>query len=128
MKQKILTGILVGAFSNLFLSACVSTSFRPALNAETPKLLPASPAAIRVFDSTPSEAFLTLGEIEAYISGYPTDETIIRKAREQAAAVGADAIILNPDVLTMKPGGNSRGLRPKLASVRFTAIRLIPKG
>jgi hypothetical protein len=67
MNAKIRTGILAGAFSLLFLSACVSTFFRPAQNFEVRNLRSVSPTAVRALASPPNEAFLPLGEVEADI-------------------------------------------------------------
>lgn len=124
MNKNIRTGILVGALS-LLLSACVSASFRPAQNFDTRNLTPGSPAAVRVLRSPPNEAFLTLGEIVVEISGFHSGETIIRKARERAASIGADTIIFSHR--GYQEGGARLSNPSKLVEVTFTAIRHLPE-
>ncbi len=76
---------------------------------------------------------MPLGEIEAWISGYPSEKRILRKARERTAAVGADALVLDRerDMLWGPPtvgntGESDRNM--KLIYVRFAAIRFLPEG
>jgi hypothetical protein len=133
MNAKIRTGILIGASSFLLLSACISTSFRPAQNFDTRDLSPGSPAAVRVLRSPPNEAFLTLGEIVVEISGSHSGDTIIRKARERAATIGADTIIFTHALSAAagtsgyQEGGAGLSNPTQLVSVTFTAIRRLPE-
>jgi hypothetical protein len=121
-------GVLVGAFSLAFLSACVSTYFTPAENFEARNLPPVSPAAVRVLRSASNERFQTLGEIKVEISGFHSGDTIIRKARERAATIGADTIVFNHRESSAPGVGNDlvSSTSGKIVSVSFTAIRLLP--
>jgi hypothetical protein len=127
MNAKIRTGVLILASSFSLLSGCISTSFQPAQNVAAPSLTPASPAAVRVLRSPPNEPFLTLGDIVLEITGYHSDEAILREAREQAAAVGADTIILT-SALRSREGTTYLGESPHVPMVTFTAIRRLPEG
>ena len=124
MTAKFNAGIFI-AFSFLFLSACVSTSFTPALSFETRNAVPTG-AVLVIGASAFPPSYQTLGEIEAWVTGLASLEKITCKARERAASIGADAIIVNSDMLWAEPGGR---LDPpsenKLVYVRFTAIRLL---
>ncbi|GEM_PF-2511792 len=120
-------GVLAVALSPLFICGCVSTSFHPAKTFEARDLPPVASAAIRMLRSPPNEPFLTLGDIVLEITGYYSDEAIIRKAREQAAAIGADTIILT-SALRSKEGTTYLGESTHGPLVTFTAIRRLPKG
>src|SRR5664279_4554918 len=98
---------LAGALSLLFSAACVSTSFNPAASYGARNLLPVEPADVRVLNSPPSEAFNTLGEIQANISGYQSTDAVIRKVRERAATVGADAVIVGTKLFGESPVGGA---------------------
>jgi len=122
-------GLLVVPLSMLLLFACVSTKFSPAENFEARNVPSVSPTAVRVLRSAPNEPFQTLGEIMVEISGLHSGDTIIRKARERAATVGADAIIYKTSQFSAVASPN--GPAPisvgtsQLVSVSFTAVRLL---
>jgi len=128
------TGLPILASLSLLLSACISTSFQPAQNFDAPGLTPTSPEAVRVLRSPPHEPFLTLGDIVLEITGYHSSEAIIRKARERAAAIGADTIILTSALSGASAAGTSEegtvdfGASSHLALVVFTATRRLPEG
>jgi len=134
MNAKIRAGLLIWASSFSLLSGCISTSFRPAQNVDAPSPAPTAPAAVRVLRSPPREPFLTLGDIVLEITGYYSGEAIIRKARERAAAIGADTIILNSALSGAGAAGSSEegtvdfGASSHLTLVTFTAIRRLPEG
>jgi hypothetical protein len=114
-----------GLVASLFLlSGCVSTSFRAARDAGTRTFPPVSPASVRLLDALPpSGSFTPLGEVEAYLSGFPSKETVLRKAGERAASVGADAIVRT----SMMYSHNTLVTGPdQVVSVTFAAIRLHP--
>ena len=121
MKPTRFAGLLASLF---LLSGCVSTSFRAARDGNTPSLPPVSPASVRVLDALPpSGSFTPVGEVEAYLSGFPSTATVIRKAGERAASVGADAIVRTSRMYThntLVPGPD------QVVSVTFAAIRLLP--
>jgi hypothetical protein len=120
-------GVLAAAISPFLVSGCVSTSFHPDKTFEARELRPVSPEAVRVFRSEPNGTFLTLGEIVADISGFWSDEAVIRKVREKAAAVGADAIILDGVGWSLNPMGDDVVTYSQMSSVRFTAVRFLPE-
>ena len=129
MKPSGYTGI-VAAASFFLLAGCVSTSFRAGRDVKTPTLPPVSAATVRVLKvPPPSGSFHLLGEIEAHLMGFPSDETVLRKAREKAASIGADAIVFSS---TMERHRNDVGDLPgtgwtQVVSFTFTAIRLLPE-
>jgi hypothetical protein len=124
--------VIVAGASFLFLSGCVSTSFRAARDVNTRNLTPVSPATVRFLDAPPPVgSFHTLGEIQTYLTGFPSDETVLRKAREKAASVGADAIVLQATQRTsISDSGLGATSTPsnKVVSITFTAIRILPEG
>ena len=127
MKNMNRAGIVAGA-SVLLFSGCVSTSFRASQDVDTRNLLAVSPGAVRVLDAPPpSGSFQQLGEIEAYLSGFPSDEAVLRKAREKAASIGADAIVLKSAMQVSRVLGDLPSSN-QVVSVTFTAIRLLPEG
>jgi hypothetical protein len=122
------TELLAGAFLLAAFSGCVSTSFHPAKDFEARQDPPVSSSAVLVLRSPPSQAHQTLGKIEAWISGFHGNETVIRKVREAAAAVGADAIVYNSfdDLLAWPSQQNEmETVSPRTVSVSFTAIRYL---
>lgn len=120
-------GVLAVALSYLFISGCVSTSFHPAMTFEARDLAPIAPEAVRIFRSEPNGPFLILGEIVADISGFWSDEAVIRKVREKAAAIGADAIIRGAVGWSCNPLGGDVVTYSQVSSMRFTAIRFPPE-
>jgi hypothetical protein len=116
------------SLSILVLAGCISTTFRPSQDARTEPEERIAPEKVRVLRSFPDEPFLLLGEIEANMSGHHKDEAIIRKARQKAAAIGADAIVYDSaGLVTPVYGSDPPGSSPaKRASVRFAAVRLLP--
>ncbi len=76
--------------------------------------------------SEPNGTFLTLGEIVADVSGFWSGEDIVRKVREKAAAIGADAVIRGAVGWSFSPLG--RVPTPsRISCMRFTAIRFLPE-
>jgi hypothetical protein len=126
MNSTMRVGVLAAALSPLFISGCVSTSFHPAKTFEARDLPPVAPAAIRILRSEPNGTFLTLGEIVADISGFQSGEAVIRKVREKAAAIGADAIILGAVGWSFNPLGRVP-TSSQVSCMRFTAIRFLPE-
>ena len=126
MNSTLRVGVLGAALSPLLICGCVSTSFHPAKTFEARDLPPVAPAAIRILRSQPNGTFLTLGEIVADISGFQSREAVIRKVREKAAAVGADAIILGAVGWSFNPLGRVP-TSPQVSCMRFTAIRFFPE-
>jgi hypothetical protein len=122
MKTTVRNSSVTGALALFFLSGCVSTSFNRSASYEARDITSNS---VRVLDSPPNEAFLNLGEIVAYLTGFPSDETVFRKARKRAAAIGADAIVLTSAMQVVRPLGDLPYSR-QVASVTFTAIRFLP--
>ena len=119
-------GVLAVALSSLFISGCVSTSFHAAKTFEAQDLPPVAPEAVRILRSEPNGTFLTLGEIVVDISGFWSGEAVIRKAREKAAAIGADAIIRGAVSWSFNPLGRVP-TTSQVSCMRFTAIRFLPE-
>ncbi len=121
---------LVPPLLTLLLTGCISTSFRPSPGAAAEVQVVGAPEKVRVLRSLPDERDLILGEIEAYLSGHHKDSSVIKKVREKAAAIGADAVVYESDGLVspVYGGGGEIGFpTTKRASVRFTAVRILPK-
>jgi len=119
---------LAGALSLLLLSACVSTSFSPAASYDARDTLLVTPAEVRVLGSPPNQAFRTLGQIKADITGYQSSDAVIRKVRERAAAIGADAVIVGNKLSSEGPDFEGEVTYSRPASVTFTAIRFTSGG
>ena len=117
-------GLLPLVASALVLSACVSTSIHPAPDFSQ-RLGPAvSPNSVLLLPSAPTQPYVTLGDIEAWVSGFPSSETALRKVREAAAAVGADAIIKKPGSLFAEElGTTGQSVSPRTVSFAVSAIR-----
>ena len=108
----------------LVLTGCVSTSFHPAPGFEVRQAQPVSPDSIHILRSAPSQPYVTLGEIEAWISGFPSNETAMRRTREAAAAVGADAIFrTGGSLFADEPGSEGESVSPRTVSFTFVALR-----
>jgi hypothetical protein len=120
------TGLLPVAASLLALAGCVSTSFHPAPGFEARQDPLISPDSVLVLRSAPDRPYVTLGEIEAWISGFPSNATAVRRTREAAAAVGADAIIRRGGHLFAdEPGNEGESVSPRTVSFTVTAIRYV---
>jgi hypothetical protein len=128
MRVKPRFGLLTVALSLVSLSGCVSTSFRPANGYEVRRPPAVAPASILLLRSLPKRPYRTLGTIEAWISGFPSNETVRRRAREAAAAIGADAIVVDwSGVQFAEPSANEgESVSPRTVALRFTAIRYLP--
>ena len=111
----------------LFLAGCISTTFRPNEQVKTHQSSPVALERVQVLHSFPDTPFLSLGEIEAYMSGYHKDADVIMKARQKAAAIGADAIVYDSEglVTSAKADTLTNNDRTQRASARFVAIRLL---
>ena len=120
-------GFLPCVFCLAFLSACVSTSFQAAKDYERPPGPAVSPASIPLLRSTPEQPYQRLGTIEAWISGFPGDESVRRRVREAAAAVGADAVICDGrGTIFAEPNANEwESTSPRTVALTFTAIRYV---
>ena len=118
------TGTLPLAFALLALSGCVSTSFHPAPEFTLRQGPPVAPDSVLLLSSAPNRPYVTLGEIEAWVSGFPSNETAVRKTREAAAAVGADAVIKSGgNLFAEEPGSPGQSVSPRTVSFTVTAIR-----
>ena len=119
-------GSLPLAISALALAGCVSTYFRPAPDFKVRQGPPVSPDSVQVLRSAPSQPYVKLGEIEAWVSGFPSNETARRRAREAAAAVGADAIYLQVGTLFAdepRTGDGPISVGTRVVAFTVTAIR-----
>jgi len=124
MKVTARVGSLPLVASLFVLSGCVSTSFHPAPDFSQRTGPAVSPESVLLLTSAPSQPYLTLGEIEAWVSGFPSNETAIRKTREAAATVGADAIIKRTGNLFAEgPSSPGQSVSPRTVSFTVTAIR-----
>ncbi len=120
------TWFLPLAASLIALSGCVSTSFHPAPGFEARQGPPVSPDSVPFLRSAPNRPYVTLGEIEAWISGFPSNETALRRTRDAAAAVGADAIInRSGNLFADEPGSEGESVSPRTVSFTVTAIRYV---
>lgn len=119
-------GVLPLAASLLAISGCVSTTFHPAPGFEVRQGPPVSPDAVLFIRAVPSQHCIALGEIEAWVSGFPSNETARRRVREAAAAVGADAIIWRGgNLFAEEPGREEESVSPRTVSFTVTAIRCV---
>ena len=125
MRIRALPTFLVVAASCIALSGCVSTSFHPSKNFETRAQHPVAAGSVAVLRSAPSRPYETLGEIEAWISGFLSSEAVLRRVCEAAAAVGADAIINTGrgHLFAMPSANEGESVSPRTVSFTVTAIR-----
>ena len=124
MKALARTRRLALAASVLVLSGCVSTSFHPAPGFAQREGPPVSPESVLLLSSAPSRPYVALGEIEAWVSGFPSNDTALRKTRAAAAAVGADAVIKSAgNLFAEEQGSKGESVSPRTVSFTVTAIR-----
>ncbi len=120
--------LLVLALFLAVLTGCVSTTFHPAKDYQPRQAPPLSPDRVAQFDSFPNEPFQTLGTVEAWVTGYHSQETVNLKVREAAAAIGADAVVATgPRLYAYAPAGDEM-THPKsrCIMVTVTAVRFPP--
>ena len=124
MRGHTLTGLLAAGFS-LLLGGCVSTTWHPAEDLAPGVQASVSPAAVAVLRSAPAAPHQSLGTIEVWLSGRHSTAAILGKVREKAAAVGADAVVLEPGAtLVAEPMSlENEVASPQAVSYSFTAIR-----
>lgn len=91
--------------SVLFSQGCISTVFRPAAGMGVSPRPPVEPWTVRVLSDPPPGPFTVLGEIEAVVTGYYSEKTIVKRIRKEAARKGANAIVLVRDVSTRSAAG-----------------------
>lgn len=97
MSVRLSTALLFVAAVGLPSLGCVSTVFRPSADRSHATCLPVEPSSVRVLSRPPGEPFTVLGEVEAYVSGYHSDEEIVNHLRARAAEKGAHAIFFARD-------------------------------
>ena len=107
------------------LLGCVSTSFTPVPALEARNLSQVSPSSVVVLTAFPKARFETIGEIEADISGFPSDETVLTHVRGRAASVGANAVVYKDSQQAFMSRVGRMNDTSKTASVIFAAIRLL---
>jgi len=93
--------------SVLLAQGCISTVFSPASGPGVSPRPPVEPWTVRVLSEPPPGAFTVLGEIEAVVTGYYSDETVVGRIREAAARKGANAVVLVRDVSTKAAAADS---------------------
>jgi hypothetical protein len=98
MRSRLSIALLSAAAVVLPSQGCVSTVFRPSPDRNTVACPPVEPSSVRVLSRPPEEPFTVLGEVEAYVSGYSSDEEIVSRLRAKAAQKGAHAIYFTRDV------------------------------
>ena len=98
MKTRTYVVLLLGAAASLSSLACVSTVFRSTSDLSFASCPPVAPSSVRVLSRPPSKSFTVLGEVEAYVTGYHSDEEVLGRLRTKAAQNGAHAIFFVRDV------------------------------
>lgn len=98
MRARLIAAILLAAAVGLPFQGCVSTEFRPSAERNTVACPPVEPSSVRVLARPPQEPFTVLGEVEAHVTGYYSDEEIVSRLRAKAAQKGAQAIYFVRDV------------------------------
>jgi hypothetical protein len=98
---------LVLAIASTFLSqGCISAVFRPGSDLGAVPYPPVEPSSVRVLSRAPSVPFTVLGEIEAVVTGYYSEEAVLSRIRKAAALKGANAIVFVRDVSMMAAAGD----------------------
>jgi len=98
MRSRLSIALLSAAAVILPSQGCVSTVFRPSPDRNAVACPPVEPSSVRVLTRPPEEPFTVLGEVEAYVSGYSSEEEIVSRLRAEAAKMGAHAIFFARDV------------------------------
>ena len=98
MRAHLGIALLLAVSAVLPSQGCVSTVFRPSSDLSAIVCPPVEPSSVRVLSRSPQEPFTVLGEIEAYVTGYYSDEKVLSRIRVTAAQKGADAILFARDV------------------------------
>ena len=127
MKVRLSTALPCALACVLLSQGCISTDFRPSSDLGAVSYPPVEASSVRVLTSPPVLPFTVLGEIEAYISGYPADKTVLRHIRTMAAQKGANAIVFVRDFSVMAAGVRDTdpdNLWHKRSSLVYEAVRL----
>ncbi len=98
MRVRLSTALLLAAAVGVPSLGCVSTVFRPSADRNDVTCPPVEPSSVLVLSRPPEEPFTVLGEVEAYVTGYYTDEELVSHLRAKAAKKGAHAIFFVRDV------------------------------
>lgn len=98
MRSRLSIALLSAAAVVLPSQGCVSTVFRPSPDRNIAACPPVEPSSVRVLSRPPEEPFTVLGEVEAYVSGYYSEEEIVGRLRAKAAQKGAHAIFFAREV------------------------------
>jgi hypothetical protein len=80
-----------------FLTACSYVSVQSHAYLGMPKLTPTAPASIEILHAPPKRPCEKIGEITLEPQGNPTNTEIEKKLREEAAKMGADAVVIVSD-------------------------------
>lgn len=110
--------------SGALLIGCVSTSFTASKEIDPAVSTRVAPESVKLFTRAPSAPYRTLGEIEAQMSGFPSNESILNKVRERAAAVGANGVIYTSAGLVLGQDNHWPASSYRPTALTFTAIRL----
>ncbi len=125
MKQATRFAATLAMLSGALLVGCVSTLFTASTKVDADAFSRVAPEAVTFLKDLPSTPYLTLGEIEAQVSGFPSDESILSHVRERAASVGANAVIYASAGYSFTPlPGRPTDYTLKPTALTFTAIRL----
>ncbi len=77
----------------LGLVACTSATFEPVASAPPVPAQKVAAESVLVLKTAPPTSFQELGEISVEWKGKPDDEAVLRRVREKAADVGANAVV-----------------------------------
>jgi len=69
---------------------------------------PTDPEFVKVFSNTPPRNFVKIGEVSAKGMNISSRTNMIRRLKEDAAAMGGDAIILNTEEVVQGTSGRGR--------------------
>ncbi len=101
MRHRLFVAPVLALASVLLAPGCISTIFSPVAGPGVSPRPPVEPGTVRVLADPPHGPYTVLGEIEAVVTGYYSDKTVVGRIRKAAARKGANAIVFVRDVSTM---------------------------
>ncbi len=124
MKQAARFASTLALLSGALLVGCVSTSFTASKEIDLGVSSRVAPEAVKLLAHAPSTPYRTLGEIEAQMTGFPSNKSILNRVRERAAAVGANAVVYTTAGWVVGQDSHWPALTYRPTTLTFTAIRL----
>jgi hypothetical protein len=87
-------GVVVLAVSGLFCPGCSSVSATTRTYPDAPTFPPTDPSAVEILRSEPAVPYVRLGEITLSLQSNPSQQDIAQSLKQQAAQMGATAVLL----------------------------------